>query len=263
MPRARAAAVAGMVAAIAVAVNAAAAFAAQNPTPAGNPPAANPPPVVAPGADPAPPPTADQISYLFGLMFGAQMHGAGVTDEITVDAVGRGLTAGLQGKQLTATEQQQIQEFLRTVVQAGITRNEAAAKEFLARNAQEKGVITTASGLQYKIITAGDKKAPPIKTTDTVTAEYRGKLLDGSEFDSSYSRGSATPFPVTGVIKGWQEALVMMKPGAKWQLFIPPALAYGDRPRPKIPGGSLLIFEVTVDSVEPAGKVAAPAAPPK
>jgi FKBP-type peptidyl-prolyl cis-trans isomerase FklB len=139
-------------------------------------------------------------------------------------------------------------------------RNTNAAKEFLAKNGKEKGVVTTASGLQYKIIAAGDKKAPPISATDSVTVDYRGKLLNGTEFDSSYSRGVPATFPVNGVIKGWQEALVMMKPGAKWQLFIPPELAYGARGQPKIPPNSLLIFEVSVISAEAAG--APPKAPP-
>ena len=90
--------------------------------------------------------------------------------------------------------------------------------------------------------------------------DYRGKLLDGSEFDSSYSRGQAATFPVAGVIKGWQEALVMMKPGAKWVLFVPPELAYGPAARPKIPGNSVLIFDVNLLSVEPSN--APPKAPP-
>jgi FKBP-type peptidyl-prolyl cis-trans isomerase len=91
-----------------------------------------------------------------------------------------------------------------------------------------------------------------------VTVQYRGKLLDGTEFDSSYSRGVPATFPVTGVIKGWQEALVMMKPGAKWTLFIPPDLAYGSNAKPGIPGGSLLVFDVELVSVKASG-AAAPA----
>ncbi len=142
-----------------------------------------------------------------------------------------------------------------------VARNMNAAKEFLAKNGKEKGVVTTASGLQYKILAAGDKSAAPIGPTDTVTAHYRGRLIDGTEFDSSYSRGAPTPFPVNGVIRGWQEALVMMKPGAKWQLFIPPELGYGTRGQPPIiPPNALLIFDLNVISVEAAG--APPKAPP-
>jgi FKBP-type peptidyl-prolyl cis-trans isomerase FklB len=225
------------------------------------PPAVKPPPTTAPGADPGPAPTPDQISYLIGLTFGAQMHNTGITpDAVVPDAVIRGIKDGLQGKTPSATDQQQLQAYARSSGEAMAARNETAAKEFLAKNGKEKGVITTASGLQYKILAAGDKKAPPIANTDTVTVEYRGKLINGTEFDSSYSRGVPATFPVNGVIKGWQEALVLMKPGAKWQLFIPPELAYGPRTQAKIPSNSLLIFDVNVVSVEAAN--APPKAPP-
>jgi len=188
------------------------------------------------------------------------MHGAGITNEVVPESITRGIKEGLQGTQPSAADQQLIQSFVRSVGDAAAARNQAAATGFLARNGHEKGVVTTASGLQYKIIAAGDKKAPAISAADSVTVDYRGKLIDGSEFDSSYSRGVPATFPVNGVIKGWQEALVMMKPGAKWQLFIPPELAYGPRAQPKIPANSLLIFEVNVLSAEAAG--APPKAPP-
>lgn len=214
------------------------------------PPASNPPPATATGADPGPAPTPDQISHAFGLIFGSQMHSAGVTNEVVPDAIMRGINEGLQGKQPSQVEQQQVQAFVRSLSEAAAARNDTAAKDFLARNGHEKGVVTTASGLEYKIIAAGDKKAPAISATDTVTVDYRGKLIDGTEFDSSYSRGVPATFPVNGVIKGWQEALVLMKPGAKWQLFVPPELAYGQRAQSKIPANSLLIFEVNLLSAE-------------
>ena len=223
------------------------------------PPASNPPPATAPGADPGPAATPDQISYAFGLIFGAQMHGVGITNEVVPESITRGIREGLQGKQPSAADQQQIQTFVRSVGDAAAARNQAAATSFLARNGREKGVVTTASGLQYKIIAAGDKKAPAISATDTVTVGYRGKLIDGTEFDSSYARNEPATFPVNGVIKGWQEALVLMKPGAKWQLFVPPELAYGAAARPKIPANSLLIFDVNVLSAESGS---APKAPP-
>jgi FKBP-type peptidyl-prolyl cis-trans isomerase FklB len=223
------------------------------------PPAPNPPPATAPGADPAPAPTPDQISHAFGLVFGAQMRNAGITNEVVPEAVLGGIREGLQGKQPTQADQQQIQAFVRALSDATAARNQTAAKDFLARNGHEKSVVTTASGLQYKIIAAGDKKAPAISSADTVTVDYRGKLIDGTEFDSSYSTGAPATFPVNGVIKGWQEALVLMKPGAKWQLWVPPELAYGRRGQPKIPANSLLIFEVNVISAESGS---APKAPP-
>jgi FKBP-type peptidyl-prolyl cis-trans isomerase len=221
-------------------------------------------PATAPGADPAPPPTPDQIGYLLGLSFGAQMHEVGFSSEFTQEGLSRGVKAGLQGKVPTPAEKQEIQVLVRMAMQSALARNQGAAADFLARNAKVKGVITTASGLQYKIVSAGDKKAPAIHAGDKVTVDYRGTLLDGSEFDSSYSRGMPTTFAVNGVIKGWQEALVLMRPGDKWQLFVPSELAYGDAPRPKIPGASLLIFEVNVLNVEPP-PAAAPrsASPPK
>lgn len=210
----------------------------------------------------------EQSSYLFGLTFGAQMHGVGVSDQVNMDALTRGMHDGLQGKKSTPAEQQQLNAYVRSVMEAAVAGNQTAAKEFLAHNTHEKGVTTTASGLQYKIVLPGDKKAAVIAPTDEVTVQYRGKLLDGTEFDSSYARGQPAVFRVNGVIPGWQEALVLMKPGAKWQLFVPPELAYGTNPKPGIPGGSLLIFEVELVSVKANDKPAAlspsgPKGPPK
>ena len=182
-----------------------------------------------PAPPPAPPLSNDQASYLFGLTFGEQLHGIGIPD-VQPDAVMRGVKEPWQGKKSTPAERQQLNEYVQTAVQASADRNKTAAQEFLAKNGKEKGVQTTASGLQYKIIKAGDSKAPPVIATDEVTVNYRGKLIDGTEFDSSYSRGQPATFPVNGVIKGWQEALVMMQPGAHCVLFVPPELAYGPQP---------------------------------
>jgi FKBP-type peptidyl-prolyl cis-trans isomerase len=223
------------------------------------------PPQTAPGADPAPPPSIDEVSYLFGLTFGAQLRGAGVTGELSTEAITRGIKDSMNGKEPTSADMQQLQAYVRNAAQAAAARNRAAATDYLERNSHEKGVITTPSGLQYKVLSPGDKKAPTITASDQVTVQYRGHLLDGTEFDSSYARGMPATFPVTGVIKGWQEALVLMKPGSKYRLFVPPDLAYGSVPRPKIPAGSLLIFEVEVVSAQPAGAAAPkpPAAAPK
>jgi FKBP-type peptidyl-prolyl cis-trans isomerase FklB len=216
---------------------------AQTPAPAPQP---------APASAPADTSSA-QTSYLFGLTFGEQMHSVGITDQVEPDAIARGVKDGLQGKKSTRADQQQIQEFVQSVMAAAAARNKAAAQEFLTRNGREKNVKTTASGLQYKVLIPGDAKAAAILPTDEVTVNYRGKLLDGTEFDSSYTRGTPATFKINGVIKGWQEALVLMKPGAKWQLFIPPELAYDASPRPGIPAGSLLLFEVEMLSVKPNG----------
>jgi FKBP-type peptidyl-prolyl cis-trans isomerase len=134
--------------------------------------------------------------------------------------------------------------------------NHRAAAKYLAENAKKPNMVTTASGLQYKVLNAGNGASP--KASDEVTVNYRGTLINGTEFDSSYKRGQPATFPVNRVIPGWTEALQLMKPGAKYQLFIPPQLAYDLRSQPPIPPGSMLIFEVELLSV----KEGAPEAPP-
>jgi len=236
---------------------------AQAPSPPATPNQTGAPPRgAAPGqAQPAPAPapiTDEQASYLFGLTFGEQLHGIGIDNQISVDAVTRGVKEALQGKKSTSAEKQQVQEYVRSAMQAAAGRNKTAATEFLAKNGAKKGVQTTASGLQYKVTKPGDAKAPPITATDEVTVNYRGKLIDGTEFDSSFQRGVPATFPVGGVIKGWQEALVLMKPGASFELYVPPELGYGTQAKPGIPANSLLIFDVDVLSAK--AKAAAPAA---
>jgi FKBP-type peptidyl-prolyl cis-trans isomerase FkpA/FKBP-type peptidyl-prolyl cis-trans isomerase FklB len=120
--------------------------------------------------------------------------------------------------------------------------NKKAGADFLEKNKKADGVKVTDSGLQYKVLKEGSGKTP--KETDRVQVHYKGTLTNGEEFDSSYAREKPAEFGVTGVIKGWTEALKMMKVGAKWKLFIPPELAYGSVPRPKIPANSVLVFEV-------------------
>ena len=220
--------------------------------------------VAAEGAPGAAAGTDEQTSYLFGLTFGEQIHRTGITGEVSPDAILRGLKDGLLGKTTTPADQRRLNEFVRSVTAAAAARNKAAAQEFLARNGHEKGVKSTASGLQYKVLVPGDRKAPPLSTSDEVTVNYRGKLLDGTEFDSSYARGTPATFKLDGVIQGWQEALTLMKPGSRWQLFVPPELAYGMSARPGIPPGSLLLFEVDLLSVRDRANAPAPAqVPPK
>jgi FKBP-type peptidyl-prolyl cis-trans isomerase len=231
---------------------------AQTPSPAPTAPAAP----AAPSADAPADTSAEHTSYLFGLTFGEQLHSVGISTQVDQDAIARGIKDGLQGKQSARADQQQIQGFVRTVMTETAAHNTQAAKDFLEKNSHEKGVKTTADGLQYKVLIPGNAKAAAIQPTDEVTVQYRGKLIDGSEFDSSYARGIPATFKVNGVIKGWQEALVLMKPGAKWQLFVPPELAYNNSPRPGIPAGSLLIFEVELGSVKPSEAPPAAASPP-
>ena len=120
--------------------------------------------------------------------------------------------------------------------------NQKAGTDYLTANKDKEGIKTTESGLQYKVESEGDGPQPA--EDSVVTVHYKGTLIDGKEFDSSYGRGQPATFPVGGVIPGWQEALKMMKKGAKWKLFIPPELAYKDRARPGIPANSVLVFDV-------------------
>ena len=209
------------------------------------------------------PPTAAEAGYILGINFGSQMQRIGVTNEVSIPAITRGIKDGLAGKKPSPAQEQSLQEFVRSVMQASLARNEKIANRFLARNGKLAGVKTTASGLEYKVIAAGNTAASGPAPTDTVTVQYRGRLADGTEFDSSYKRGQPATFPVNDVIKGWQEALVMMKPGARWELFVPPSLGYGASPRPGIPPGSLLVFDVHLLSIKAAAAAhAEPAAPP-
>jgi FKBP-type peptidyl-prolyl cis-trans isomerase FklB len=136
--------------------------------------------------------------------------------------------------------------------QAGAT-NKKEGDAFLAANKTKEGVVTLPSGLQYKILTAGTGPKPT--TSDSVACNYRGTLIDGKEFDSSYKRGQPATFPVAGVIKGWTEALQLMPVGSKWQLFVPSDLAYAERGSgPDIGPNATLIFEVELLSIQSKDK---------
>lgn len=228
------------------------------------PPAVPAPAPAAPAPAPAPPPamTDEQASYFFGMNLGETLHTIGLGSEVRSEAVMKGLKEGLQGRKATNEEKKQVQEYVHTAMLASGERNKAAAKDFLAANGSKKGVVTTESGLQYKIVKPGDAKAPPVGANDEVVVNYRGKLLDGTEFDSSFTKGVPFTTGVNGVIKGWQEALVLMKPGESVVLWIPPELAYGANPRPGIPANSLLTFDVDLISAKAKeGASALPAQP--
>lgn len=127
-------------------------------------------------------------------------------------------------------------------------KNEATGEAFLKANQQKEGVVTLPSGLQYKILVKGNGKKPT--ATDSVTVDYAGRLIDGTEFDSSYKRGEPATFPLNGVIAGWTEALQLMPVGSTWELYIPPSLAYGEAGAPPVIGpNETLIFKVNLISI--------------
>lgn len=204
----------------------------------------------------------EDVSYNLGVLNGERMRHDGITGEISVETMARGMRDGLAGKSITPEQQQSLAAFYRNLGQTLLARNHAAAHDFLERNGKTKGVSTTASGLQYTVERRGDLKAPMPTPTDRVVIQYRGSLLDETEFDSTYTRGQPASFQVTGVIKGLQEGLALMRPGAKWRIFIPPELAYGDQPTGDIPPGSLLIFDVELLSVAAPAPRPPGAAPP-
>jgi FKBP-type peptidyl-prolyl cis-trans isomerase FklB len=201
----------------------------------------------APATAPAPAPTAEQKaqgSYSLGVSIGTQLRGSGLTtDTVALDRVLQGLKDALAGTaQAGPADNEKVNTLIESARAAAGARNKATARKFLDDNGKKKGIVTTKSGLQYRVVAPGKGNSP--KATDQVSVHYKGTLLDGTEFDSSYKRGEPATFPVNGVIKGWQEALVLMKPGAKWELYIPPELAYDMNSPPVIPPGSALKFEV-------------------
>jgi len=224
------------------------------------------PTVNAPDATASSPSTAvmtqkDKLSYSFGLNIGKNLKQQEVN--ISLDMVVRGIKDALFDIEPLMT-QEEITEVLMThqkerLAKQAEERKQAAEKnlregsQFLQENKGKEGVVTLPSGLQYKVIKPGTGKTP--KAEDTVTTHYRGTLIDGTEFDSSYSRGKPATFPVRGVIAGWTEALQLMKEGAKWKLFVPANLAYGESGRGnKIEPNATLIFDIellSVDEVKP------------
>jgi FKBP-type peptidyl-prolyl cis-trans isomerase len=208
------------------------------------------PPPTAPA--PAPAAADEASSYSIGLVFGSQLHSSGLDNTLSYDAVMRGFKDGMGGKLLGEEDKQRAMQLMRTGREALAARNHASAREFLAKNAAVKGITTTASGLQYHVFDAGNAQAASPTVSDQVTVNYRGQLLDGTEFDNSDHHAQAATFGLDGVIKGWREALLLMKPGAKWRLFVPPELAYDLDSPLAIPPGSLLVFDIELLKVEPS-----------
>ncbi len=212
--------------------------------------------------------TKEKVSYALGMNIGSSFKSQEI--EVDFDVLLRGMKDAMDNKPTLLTEQEkgQVLNAYRTENAAKReakrkeqgAKNKAEGEKFLAENKTKTGVVTTASGLQYKVLTEGNGPTP--KTNDSVTAHYRGTLIDGTEFDSSYKRGQPTPFGLDRVIKGWTEALSMMKVGSKWQLFIPPQLAYGEFGKGKDIGPSAtLIFEVELIGIQPPAQAPIPSQP--
>lgn len=206
----------------------------------------------------APTTEMDKLSYSLGVKTGENFASQEI--QVNTQQFANGLSDALSNKKPLMTDQQMqdtIMQFQEKQIAKITARDKKVAAEnlvksnkFFADNKKKKDVKTLSSGLQYTEITAGNGTPP--KIGDTVTVNYRGTLLNGTEFDSSYSRKEPTTFPLENLIPGWLEALQMMKPGSKWKLYVPPQLAYGDKGAGRIiEPNSALIFEVELVSVQP------------
>jgi FKBP-type peptidyl-prolyl cis-trans isomerase FklB len=199
----------------------------------------------------------DKLSYAMGMDLGNQLK----TRSVDIDPAlfARGLTDALAGGKTLLTPEEAktvIAELQKAILvrqtaeaKAAGDKNKKEGDAFLAANKAKDGVVTLASGIQYRVLSPGTGKQPTID--DTVVCQYRGTLIDGKEFDSSYKRGQPATFPVKGVIKGWTEILQLMPVGSKWQVFIPPALAYGERGAgADIGPHATLIFEIELIAIK-------------
>ena len=192
----------------------------------------------------------EKVSYSLGVNVAKSVKNQGLTS-IDSEAIAQAFTDVFEGNELKISEQESnliLQDYFGKLAKEAQSANVEAGQKFLAENAKRDGVTTTATGLQYEVLAEGSGDSP--KETDQVTVHYHGTLIDGTVFDSSVERGQPATFPVNGVIPGWVEALQLMKPGAKYKLFIPSNLAYGERGA----GGSIgpnatLIFEVELISI--------------
>jgi FKBP-type peptidyl-prolyl cis-trans isomerase FklB len=198
-----------------------------------------------------------KVSYAIGLDIGKNFKERAMDIDMEIliqglrDAQGSGQPL-LSSEEIQKTMTQFQQEMMKAEQEkrVGLAQvNKAKEEAFLKENAQKPGIKTTASGLQYRVISTGMGPLP--KLTDTVKVHYRGTLLDGTEFDSSYKRNQPAVFPLNGVIKGWTEALQLMKVGSKWQIFLPASLAYGEQGAGQVIGpNSTLIFDVELLGIE-------------
>lgn len=212
------------------------------------------------GAQPQAPVNADKLSYSIGFLYGSQLKG--MDFQFDIDRVLTGLRDAVNGAGPAVPEEemqaalQQMEEGLRRKQMEQFRevarQNKEEGEQFLAENANKRGIEVMPSGLQYRVIEEGDGDRPTLE--DTVVVHYRGSLPDGLEFDSSFARGTPATFQVKSVIKGWQEALTMMREGAKWQIFVPPELAYGESGKRPIGPNQTLVFDLQLVDIKAPGE---------
>ncbi|PWJ59439.1 FKBP-type peptidyl-prolyl cis-trans isomerase FklB [Dyadobacter jejuensis] len=194
--------------------------------------------------------TTDSLSAAIGVSFSNSVSSQGI-DDLNVDVLVQEIRKSLKGDSTIFTSESAnafIGQYFQNLMEKKGAAVKIAGEEFLAQNAKKDSVHTTESGLQYKVLKAGTGPKPVV--TDKVKAHYHGTLIDGTVFDSSVERGEPIEIPVSGVIKGWTEALQLMPVGSKWQLYIPYDLAYGERQAgPQIPAYSALVFDVELLSI--------------
>jgi FKBP-type peptidyl-prolyl cis-trans isomerase FklB len=206
-------------------------------------------------------------SYSLGYEFAEKLRGQ--TVPVQTEVVIQAVRDALEGKP-PAIGHDQMDETLAQLrkkafvlhsrrLEDRASKNLAEAGAFLAKNGSETGITTLADGLQFRILAAGQGQSPTLG--DRVHVRYRGTLLDGTEFDTSDAHGGALTIPVGGVIRGWTEALQLMQPGAKWQIFVPPDLGYGARPFGRIPPNSMLVFDLELLAIAEGVESSAPTSP--
>ncbi len=201
----------------------------------------------------------DSVSYAFGINIGESLNKSKI-EGLNPDIIAKGIAdviekGGANAKMTYEESINVIQTYFQSMQEKMLGKNLEIGKEFMEKNAKEEGVVTTESGLQYKIITEGTGPMP--KATDEVEVNYRGTTLDGEEFDSSYERGQSVKFRLDAVIKGWTEGLQYVKEGSKVMLWIPADLAYGQQGAGSIEPNSTLIFEIELIKVIKEDKAAA------
>lgn len=216
--------------------------------------------VLAAGCSKKPKDQKSQVSYSIGVSFGKSLKAQNL--DLDKKALANGVMDGFEGKELLLNDQEmqtslaKLSETRQAEMNAAAEKNKTASDEFMAKNADAEGVRATQSGLQYKVLAEGDGPSP--KPEDVVVVHYKGTLIDGTEFDSSFKRNQPAEFPVRGVIPGWQEGLQLMKKGGKMMIYVPPELGYGAAARQQIPANAVLIFEVELLDVKPGAKIPPP-----